>query len=257
MAELTASVQNDGIGFDNTAAGLPGGFAMNYGQFCPLALASEIVGERWTPLILRELMLGARRFNDIHRGVPRISPSLLTQRLRTLERAGIIQRRQTENHARYQLTEAGEALLPTIQGLAVWGKRWLPATLSEDRADPDLVMWDMHRRMALDRMPKGQTVIEFDFTDQPKTRRWRWLVCTHDDAALCITDPGLETDLYVSTDSRTITWVWYGDIPIRRAIADGTIRLHGPSRLCRGFPNWLKRSLLADIPRRGNDNRSS
>jgi DNA-binding HxlR family transcriptional regulator len=124
-----------------------------YGQFCPLALASEIVGERWTPLVVRELMLGARRFNDIHRGVPRMSPTLLSRRLKTLEKAGIIARRRAEGRSEYTLTEAGTELVPAIEALALWGKRWLPATLGIGTADPDLILWDMHRRMATERLP--------------------------------------------------------------------------------------------------------
>lgn len=220
-----------------------------YGQFCPLALASEIVGERWTPLVLRELLLGGRRFNDIQRGVPRMSPSLLSRRLRTLESVGIIEKRRVAGHTEYVLTEAGENLRPAIESLAVWGKRWLPATLSDDNADPDLVMWDMHRRMALDCMPETRTVMRFEFADQPEARQLRWIVGDRSGVELCITDPGFDVDLFVMTDSRTITWVWYGDIPLKRAIADGSIRLHGPRRLCNAFPSWLELNLLAGVPR--------
>lgn len=221
-----------------------------YGQFCPLAMASEIVGERWTPLILRELMLGSRRFNDIHRGVPRMSPSLLSRRLMTLEKAGIIERHRNDGHTEYVLTGAGEELAPTIKDLAIWGKRWLPATLSRDNTDPDLIMWDMHRRMELDRMPAARTVLQFDLVDQPSAKRLRWIVASNSGVDLCITDPGYEVDVFVATDSRTLTWVWYGDIPLRRAIADGRIKVHGPRHLCEAFPSWLKLSVLADVPRR-------
>ncbi|MFP3921780.1 MAG: winged helix-turn-helix transcriptional regulator [Dichotomicrobium sp.] len=220
-----------------------------YGQFCPLALASEIVGERWTPLVLRELILGSTRFNDIHRGVPRMSPALLSRRLKTLEHAGIVERRRDDARTDYVLSEAGKALAPTIQSLAVWGKQWLPATLSEDRADPDLVMWDMHRRMNLDKLPGKRTVIQFEFTDQPAAKRLRWIVGETGGVELCITDPGFDVDLFVETDSRTVTSVWYGDIPLDRAIADGAIELHGPRQLCKAFPSWLQLNMLAEIPR--------
>lgn len=220
-----------------------------YGQFCPLALAAEVVGERWTPLVLRELMGGACRFNEIHRGVPRMSPSLLSRRLKTLEKAGIIERRRVEGRTEYVLTEAGRELGPTIESLAVWSKRWLPATLSDDRADPDLIMWDMHGRMNLDRLPDGRTVIQFEFDDQPENRRLRWIIADRDGADLCITDPGHEPDLFVVTDSKVVTRVWYGDVPLKRAINDGRIRLHGPRHLRESFPSWLKLNLLADIPR--------
>jgi DNA-binding HxlR family transcriptional regulator len=220
-----------------------------YGQFCPLALASEIVGERWTPLVLRELILGGRRFNDIHRGVPRMSPALLSRRLKTLEHAGIVERRRSGGRTEYVLTEAGAELAPTIESLAIWSKRYLPATLSADRADPDLVMWDMHRRMALERLPPSRTVIQFEFTDQPDAKRLRWIVAEPTQVELCITDPGFEVDLFVITDSFTIVWVWYGDIPLKRAIEEGAIELHGARQLCNAFPSWLQLNLLADVAR--------
>jgi DNA-binding HxlR family transcriptional regulator len=218
-----------------------------YGQFCPMALAAEIIGERWTLLILRELILGSSRFNDIHRGVPRISPTLLTQRLRALEAAGIVERRAAGG---YGVTEAGAELWPAIETLAVWGKTWLPATLSQNEADPDLIMWDLHRRMDLDRLPPERTTIHFVFTDQPKTKRDRWILCSREGAEFCITDPGFDPDLFVTTDSRTITWVWYGDIPLKAALDEGLILLDGPARLCAAFPSWLRLNLLALVPRR-------
>lgn len=220
-----------------------------YGQFCPLAIASEIVGERWTPLVLRELMLGARRFNHIHRGVPRMSPSLLSRRLDTLEKAGVIERARVDGHTEYVLTTAGRELLPTIESLACWGKRWLPATLSEDRADPDLILWDMHRRMDLERLPEARTVIEFEFLDRPPAMQRRWLVGDRSGMEMCITDPGYEVDLLVRTDCRTIILVWYGDIPLPQAIDRGAIRLHGSRELCRDFPSWLQLSPIAGVRR--------
>ncbi|HET7717287.1 MAG TPA: helix-turn-helix domain-containing protein [Bauldia sp.] len=221
-----------------------------YGQFCPFALAAEIIGERWTPLVLRELILGRTRFNDIHRGLPRMSPTLLVRRLATLEGAGLVARRRVGSRSEYVLTEAGRELAPAVAMLAEWGKRWLPATLSRAQADPDPVMWDMHRRMNLDALPAGRTVVRFSFGDQPKTKRHRWIVAEPPEIDLCITDPGFEVDVFVETDSRTIAWVWYGDIPLRDAIAKGLIDLHGPRELCRAFPSWLLLNELAPIPRR-------
>jgi DNA-binding HxlR family transcriptional regulator len=222
----------------------------SYGQFCPFALASEIVGERWTPLVLRELLLGRTRFNDIHRGLPRMSPTLLVRRLTTLEAAGIVSRhRSGPRRTEYRLTEAGQELAPAVTALAAWGKRWLPATLSSVAADPDLIMWDMSRRMNLAALPPERTVIRFAFADQPKAKRFRWIVAEPPEVDLCITDPGFAVDLFVETDSRTITWVWYGDIPLRDALAEGLIELHGPRRLCRAFPAWLLLNELAAIPR--------
>ena len=227
-----------------------------YGQFCPLALSAEVVGERWTPLVLRELLLGARHFNDIHRGVPRMSPSLLSRRLKTLQNARIVERVLCERRIEYRLTEAGEALVPVIEALAVWGKTWLPSTLSAERADPDLILWDMHRRMNADQMPSGRTVLRFDFTDQKPDKRLRWLIGEKGVIDMCITDPGLEVDLFVETDSRTVTLVWYGDMALRRALDDGLIELHGPRKLCDAFPSWLQLNLLAGVPRRSCPPRS-
>jgi DNA-binding HxlR family transcriptional regulator len=219
----------------------------SFGQFCPLALTAELIGERWTFLILRELLLGSSRFNDIHRGVPRISPTLLTQRLRALIAAGIVERNEAGG---YEPTDAGAALWPAIESLAVWGKTWLPATLSENEADPDLIVWDLHRRMNLERLPPGRTTILFTFTDQREAKSRRWILCDRDGADFCITDPGVEADLYVTTDSLTITSVWYGDIPLKEALDEGLIQLDGPRRLCAAFPSWLKLNLLAPVERR-------
>lgn len=225
-----------------------------YGQFCPLALASEFIGERWTVLVLRELILGSTHFNDIHRGVPRMSPTLLSRRLKTLQGVGLVTRHSSGGRAEYRLTEAGTALAPTIENLAVWSKRWLPATLSADRADPDLVIRDMHRRMNLQRLPDGRTVIQFDFTDQPEARRQRWIVCQIGDGTgevdICLTDPGFEVDLYVATASRTVTLGWYGDEPIARALRQGRIDLHGPRHLRDAFPSWLQFNMLAGVDRK-------
>jgi DNA-binding HxlR family transcriptional regulator len=215
-----------------------------------MALACEIVGERWTPLVLRELMCGRRRFNDIHRGVPRMSPALLTQRLRTLMEAGLVERRRGAAASEYVLTESGAELAPVLEGLAVWGKTWLPATLSEIEPDPDLIVWDLHRRIDLSRMPEQRTVLRFEFTDQPKPKRYRWIMGDRSGVELCIRDPGHEVDLFVETDSRTITGVWYGDVPLKQAIADGRIHLDGPRRLREMFPSWLMLNELAAVPRK-------
>ena len=223
----------------------------SYGQYCPMALACEVVGDRWTLLVLRELMGGRHRFNDIQRGLPRMSPTLLAQRLRRLEQAGLVERRRgSRSRIEYGLTDSGTELTPVLGGLAVWGKTWLPATLSQIEADPDLIMWDMHRRFDAAHMPPTRTVICFDFTDQPKSKRYRWIVGDGSEVELCITDPGFEVNLFVETDSRTITGVWYGDIPLKRAIADGKINLDGPRRLREMFPSWLLLNETAAVPRK-------
>lgn len=137
-----------------------------------------------------------------------------------------------------------------LEELAVWGKSWLPATLSRIEPDPDLIMWDLHRRIDLSHMPASRMVVCFVFTDQPRSKRCRWIVGDGSGVELCIKDPGYDVDLFVETDSRVITWVWYGDIPLKQAISRGTLRLDGPSRLCETFPSWFRLNELASVPRR-------
>ena len=222
-----------------------------YGQYCPMALACEIVTQRWTPLVLRELMLGKSRFNEIQTALPRISPTLLARRLKTLEEAGIIKRWQMRPAVSgYRLTDAGADLVPILQALGVWGKTWLPATLSQIDPDPDLIMWDLHRRIDLEKMPMTQTVICFAFTDQPSQKRYRWIKGDRSGVELCIRDPGCDVDLFIETDSRTIAWVWYGDITIKEAILRGALRVDGPDRLCAAFPSWFRLNELAHVPRK-------
>lgn len=223
-----------------------------YGQFCPVAKAAEIVCERWTPLVIRELICGSRRFNEIHRGVPLMSPSLLARRLRLLEEAGIIVRKAEAGGSRaYELTAAGWELKPLIVGLGVWGHRWVGGQLREDDLDPSLLMWDIRRRINLAAFPASRTCLQFDFVGARRGRcRW-WLLGDSHAVDLCLTDPGFDVDLYVTTDVRTLTRVWNGDLPLARALRDGGIELHGPKHLRRAFPSWLRLSVFAGTPRPG------
>ena len=216
-----------------------------YGQFCSIAKALEIVGERWTPLIMRELICGGSRFNEIHRGVPRISPSLLSKRLNLLEQAGIVER--VKETGGYQLTPSGWELKPVIEMLGVWGQRWVRGRLSDEDFDPDLLMWDMRRRINLEKFPQTRTCICFEFTDMPRDKALYWLVGSSQGVELCITEPGFDVDLYVTTDVRTMTRVWNGDLPLADKIEDGSIDVHGPSNLRGAFHSWLKLGMFADV----------
>lgn len=218
-----------------------------YGQFCPVAVASEIFAERWTPVILRELVLGSRRFNQIHRGVPRISKALLVKRLRDLAHAGVIEAADGE----YRLTAAGEELGEIVVRLGEWGQRWT-APVRRDRLDPRLLMWDMRRRIALDRLPQKRVVVQLDFRGVPagcKGPRTFWLVLERREVDLCIVDPGHEVDLYVDGDLAAFTRVWLGEVPIRQGIREGGIKLSGAREAVRDFPSWLLLSALAAVPR--------
>jgi DNA-binding HxlR family transcriptional regulator len=218
-----------------------------YGQFCPVAVASEIFAERWTPVILRELVLGSRGFNDIHRGVPRISRALLSKRLRQLAESGIISAAGGE----YQLTEAGQELGEVVVHLGKWGARWT-SPIRRDRLDARLLTWDMRRRIAVDRLPEKRIVVQFDFRGCPpghKAPRTYWLVLERPQVDLCIIEPGHEVDLFVDADLAAFSRVWLGEVPIRQVIREGGIKLSGMRDAVRDFPSWLLLSTLAAVPR--------
>jgi DNA-binding HxlR family transcriptional regulator len=216
-----------------------------YGQFCSIAKALEVVGERWTPLILRELMCGSSRYSEIHRGIPRISPALLSKRLTDLEHSGVI--RHDLSTGVYALTDAGWELKPVIEQLGIWGRRWVRGQLSKDDFDPDIVMWDMRRRIDLTKLPETRTCLQFEFSGRPKSKRHYWIVGNRSGLDLCLTDPGYPVDLYIFTDPKTITLVWSGDLPLRKMIKDGRIELNGPTALREAFPSWLQLNAFASI----------
>lgn len=220
-----------------------------YGQFCPVALASEVLAERWTLLVVRELLAGAHRFNDIRRGVPRLSGTLLKQRLQTLEHAGIVERRAAGARLQdYGLTQAGLALKPVVVSIGEWGQRWSrdigPADL-----DPGWLVWAMHRRLNTPAMPPGRTVIEIEFLDAPAKHRRFWLVHVDGEVDVCLKDPGYETSVRVSTRVRTLAEVWRGIRSLREELRAGTIVVEGTAELRRAFPHWLLFSVYAQIRR--------
>lgn len=225
-----------------------------YGQFCPIAIACEILTERWTPLILRELMVGKSRFNDLMRGLPLISRTLLSQRLKELESAGLLER-LPKTHGRgyeYRLTPAGQGVQPIIMQLGEWGREWIYPEVMKRDLDPLLLMWDIHQRLHLDRLPVKRTVVEFNLRGMPGTlprerlamKRW-WLVLQNPDVELCLTDPGYEVDLLVKADLLALTRIWMGEQNIGDALRDQKVTLMGPAKLVKDFPAWLKLSVFA------------
>jgi DNA-binding HxlR family transcriptional regulator len=221
-----------------------------YGQFCPVALASEVLAERWTLLIVRELLAGARRFNDIRRGVPRLSPTLLRQRLHTLERAGIVERERSAatGGPEYSLTESGLSLRSVVASIGEWGQRWARDIRPED-LDPGWLVWAMHRRLNTPAMPPGRTVIEIEFVDAPTKQRRFWLVHYAGKVDVCLKDPGYDTTVRVSTRVRTLAEVWRGIRSASDELRAGRIRLDGASAYRRAFPRWLLLSVYAPIER--------
>jgi DNA-binding HxlR family transcriptional regulator len=217
-----------------------------YGQFCPNAQASEILTERWTPLVIRELLYGSRRFNDIQRGVPLMSSSLLSKRLRSLERCGVLEHRDGE----YVLTRAGEELRPLVEAMGIWGERWVRREVSREDADAALLMWAIRRRVDSEQVPDGRTTVHFRFRSCPQPKRCWWLVLTPAATPdLCLTDPGYGIDLTVRSDPVELARVYMGDVPLAGALQRRAITLEGPRHLVRGFPRWFRLSPLIGLER--------
>src|SRR5262245_43202761 len=220
-----------------------------YGQFCPIAKAAEIFAERWTPLVLRELVAGSTHFNDLRRGVPLMSSSLLSQRLKRLEVEGLIERRSvnTGHGSEYHLTSAGRELEPLIKMMGDWGARWVRSRLAADDLDVGLLMWDMQRRVRPEQFPAQRVVVRFEFHDVVKARRHWWLVSEGNAVDLCVTDPGYEVDVFIVTDLRTMTAVWIGDARLGQAMASGQLEVYGPHQLRAKVGSWLGLSPFAAI----------
>lgn len=219
----------------------------SYRQFCPVAMAAEIVCTRWTPLILRELVSGSTRFNDLHRGLPRISPTLLSKRLKQLEEAGVIRRLVSSNHdtIEYQLTPAGEELKAVVFDLGIWGQRWIETRSSLKNLDPSLLMWDMRRNLDPTPIPPRRYVIQIVYPELTLARRNWWLIVEGGVIDLCSVDPGFEVDLYVTTDLRTMTSVWMGLSTVDAEVRAGRLTLVGDDRVKSTMQKWLGLSPFA------------
>lgn len=215
-----------------------------YGQFCPIAKAAEVFDRRWTLLVLRELVAGSDRFNDIHRGVPRMSRSLLSKRLTELEADGLVERRETDDGPVYELTEAGRQLEPVMDVIGRWGMRFMNSLTDQD-LDPGFLLWDVRRSVDTGALPDGRTVVELELRGiEPELRDW-WLLLDADEVDVCDEDPGLPTDVRIHAPIRTFVRVWRGDIGWDDALRDGSIRLHGPRRLRRQIPDWFRLDRVA------------
>ena len=219
-----------------------------YGQFCPVAKASDIIGERWTVLILRELLLGTTRYNELLRGLARISPTLLSKRLKTLEEKGLIVRKRPSGQKshEYYLTACGRELEPIIEHLAVWGMRWARGQLADSELDVEFLMVDLQRRLQTDRLPDGETVLCFTFNELETFKTW-WMVVCGKEVDLCTENPGKEVDLYINSGVRDMVKVWRGDLTLRKALREKLVRTQGNTYLIRSMPDWLGICLYADI----------
>jgi DNA-binding HxlR family transcriptional regulator len=216
----------------------------SYGQFCPIAQAAEILTERWTPIVLRELLSGSRRFNEIQHGAPTMSASLLSKRLRTLEATGVLEHRDGE----YRLTRAGEELRPLIEQMAVWGERWVRREVSRSDADAGLLMWAIRRSIRTGETP-DRLVLQFRFRATPRAKRCWWVVIDGPQVDLCLRDPGFGVDLTVLSEPAVLASVWLGDLTLAEALRRGTIRLVGPEHNVRAFSRWFGLSSVAGVVR--------
>jgi DNA-binding HxlR family transcriptional regulator len=223
----------------------------SYGQFCPVAMASEILCSRWTIVVLREMLCGSTRFNDLRRGLPRMSPTLLSKRLKELELAGVIRSVPVApGISEYQLTEAGEELRPIILGIGFWGQRWVESRLSLRNLDPTLLMWDMRRNLSTDPLPPRRCTIQFLYPELSPTQRNYWLVVESRGVDLCYADPGFEVDLLVTSSLKTMTSIWMGLTRLDTEIRSGQVRLDGDPAIGRAMQAWLKLSVFAPTERR-------
>jgi DNA-binding HxlR family transcriptional regulator len=220
----------------------------SYKQFCPVAMAAEILCTRWTVVLLRELVAGSTRFNELRRGVPRMSPALLSQRLKELEVAGIVTRKSGSERGvfEYQLTAAGRELGSIVEAFGVWGQRRIESHLSLQHLDVQLLMWDMRRNLNTTPMPKKRSVVQFSYPELPATQRSWWLIVDPEESIdLCSIDPGFDVDLYVSVDLRTMTAIWMGLDTVRAAIANRRLMLTGNPQLATAMQSWLGLSPFA------------
>ena len=224
-----------------------------YGQFCPVAVACEVFAQRWTPLILREIFAGSRHFNQIQRGLPQISRTLLTTRLRQLEDAGVLTTVPATSGGghEYQLTDAGHEFRPVIEGLGAWGQRWT-VRVDMDNLDAGFLMWNLQRRIAVDQLPSQRVIVEFRFRGLPERHRGAhifWLVLARPEIELCLKDPGADVDLLVDADLGSFAQFWLGDRSLNEIVRDESVHLVGRREWVRAFPSWLLRSHFSAVPR--------
>ena len=215
-----------------------------YGQFCPLAQAAQLLCERWTLIIVREFVAGSTRFNELRKGVPLMSPTLLSKRLKQLEQAGVIQRQSNEKGA-YELTESGKELRPIVELMGAWGHRWARTTLEEDDLDASLLMWDMRRSVDVKQFPEHRVVVQFEYPDAPRGARDWWLISEDGNIDLCLNDPGHEVDVILRSSLATMTAVWTCQLKFNDAVSKGDIKVLGDPKLTKNLEAWICSSLLS------------
>jgi DNA-binding HxlR family transcriptional regulator len=218
-----------------------------YGQFCPLAQATQLLCERWTLLVVRELIAGSTRFSELHKGVPLMSPTLLSTRLKQLVQAGVITLSGSKGNSSYHLTPAGLELRPIVELLGVWGHRWARSRLDDDDLDAGLLMWDMRRSVDATLFPDERIVVQFEYPDAPQGARDWWLVSEDGEIDLCLNDPGHEVDMMIKASLKAMTTVWMCERKFNDAVKTGDIQVMGAPRLTARLQDWLRASALSRL----------
>ena len=221
---------------------------MSYNQFCPIAKAMEMLGEKWTLLIVRELLMGSSRFNHFQRGLPSISPTLLTKRLSAMEQQGLLIKKRIPGQKGYEYfaTNACQELFPVIEQVGIWGMHWAREQMTEEDFDLELLMLYLERSVQADKLPGNETIIRFNFNDVKEYANW-WLVVNDEKVDVCVHDPGKEVDIYFNVCVRVMCQLWMGDISYRKAQQDGLLKLVGPKALTKHVESWLKPSIFAGM----------
>jgi len=218
-----------------------------YGQFCPLAQATQLLCERWTLLIVRELIAGSTRFGELQKGVPLMSPTLLSARLKQLIKAGVIRLDASKGGHVYQLTSAGLELRPVVELLGAWGHRWARSTLSSEDLDVGLLMWDMRRSIEPAIFPAYRIVVQFEFIDALEGVRDWWLISQNGEIDLCLTDNGYEVDIVIKCSVKAMTEVWICQRSFNDAVKQGDIKVMGDPKLAGKLQSWLRSSPLSKL----------
>jgi len=220
-----------------------------YGQFCPVAKAAEIFCERWTPLILRDLSLGATRFSELQRGVPLASPTLLSQRLKQLEKEGVVCRRKSESGRiwTYHLTEAGQDFAQIVLSLGAWGQKWARRELAKHEVNLGLLLWAIERGAKPDAFGKDRAIVQLKLTDQIEKKKYWWFLNEAGRCELCLKAPDQQVDLFIESTLRDMIYVWRGDLDLSRALDTGRLQADGTSAARRALARWLGISVLANV----------
>ncbi|MDH5572854.1 MAG: helix-turn-helix transcriptional regulator [Gammaproteobacteria bacterium] len=218
-----------------------------YGQFCPLAQATQVLCERWTLLIVRELIAGSTRFSELQKGVPLMSPTLLSTRLKQLASSGVIEINGTKGNTTYNLTPAGHELRSVVELLGAWGHRWARSSLSTEDLDAGLLMWDMRRTIDPSIFPDHRIVVEFKYKDAPKGAQNWWLVSEHGVIDLCLTDTGYDVDIIIECSLKVMTEVWICQRSFKETVEQGDIRVMGDPKLTHKLQDWLRSSPLSKL----------